>query len=137
MSPKELVNRLKQEFDPDDSWEGRLEPYYSYGDTDGGAGGFFHQLFNYKVGQSTTVKGIGVFTTVETESKWTESGDIDAILVFKLKPEVEQPELFTDYEEAHYRVKGQLDSWAGGPWDLHSLERVKPVEKTVTVWESV
>lgn len=100
-----------------------------------GLNGFYHLLAgedNYttnkvnakKVSDGVVeVKGLGIFRRVETliENFDTYEPTWDNVLIF-------------EHDGKTYRVEGHLDSHNGGVWNGR-LEEVKPVEKTVTVWE--
>jgi hypothetical protein len=103
-----------------------------------GANGFFHTLSG-ETGYDTTTRtvdelverrddglylqGLGLFKKVEVyDANFdTYEGRCDTYLVF-------------EFQVNTYRVKGWFDSHRGGVWDS-SIEEVKPVEKTITVWE--
>lgn len=77
----------------------------------------------HKNGDSVTVDGLGVFSLMKysEENFDTYEKSWDNFLVF-------------EFEGRYFRVQGWLDSHAGGVWD-GSLHEVRPVEKTITVWE--
>lgn len=75
-------------------------------------------------GESITIPGLGVFKAVDYKVEFmAESGDADANVIF-------------EFEGNFYQKHGYLDSYEGGVWD-GMLTQVKPVEKTITVWESL
>ena len=124
------LTRVVGESTEEDGWEW----YEEYT----GLNGFYHLLANTgsgsnncvaaletvrKNGNSVTVDGVGTFTLVQysEENFDTYEKSWDNFLVF-------------EFENRYFRVKGYLDSHAGGLWDGR-LHEVEPVEKTITVWE--
>lgn len=71
-----------------------------------------------------TVPNLGYFTAVDKKTEYEAmTGDADVNVVFK-------------FDGKFYQKQGNLDSYEGGYFDGR-LTEVKPVERTVTFWESV
>ena len=115
------------------------ENYGDYYNDYSGLNGFYHTLagtdLNYsektqeydtsKVNGKVVINvpGLGNFTAIDKITEFmAESGDADSEVVFL-------------YNGEHYRKQGYLDSYEGGYWDGR-LEKVRPVEKTIIVWET-
>lgn len=131
MNLRDLTRALSERFDPNDSWDAPEDNEGYYGQEVGGVSGFYHQLAGTH--EPIDVEGIGRFTKVEYDTPYNEMGDIDAVLVFKYEPKVEQPTLFEGNGVVYYRTTGDLDSWQGGYFNEHLVE-VKPVEVTKIEW---
>lgn len=71
-----------------------------------------------------TIPGLGDFVAIEHSVEFmAKTGDADSNIVFALN-------------NRYFRKQGYLDSYEGGYWDGR-LEEVRPVDRTVTFWESI